>query len=317
MSSPPLAADPAPVSRLPATNLLTIEYPGYIRDTSESLDRALVSLSPVAGPRIDAASSAYALAHLTSLLERGGRVVECRLPSGSGVPDAMDLYKHPILGDVTPSDHVVVRVHRQVWKRVVQGQEERRKHYRIEVLGASSTCIRFRRMADYAFRPEMPAHASEHPTMKLHKVLEEMDVAAMRAHRFMPEQEDYYDGQGAQRRSNLAMIPPPFFNRQELPFYYGYRQNPTSSLQTVTFASTSKRSRRTARKGDGDLLEARHDHAEVTRYLNRARWRNMAPVAVKFSEEGPVPTEPDTMLAQMVLSERQSAYLERLKKVRC
>lgn len=305
----------APVSRLSATKVLTIEYPGFITSTPDSLERALASFSPVAGPRTDSASAAYALAHLTHLLEKGGRVIECRLPSWTGKPDEFDLYRHPILGDVTPSDHLVIRVHKQVWKRVVQGEVQRRKQYRVEVVGASSTCIRFRRMADYAFRPEMPAHASEHPTMKLHRALEEMDVVAMRAHRFAPEQEEYEITEHNKVRSNLAMIPPPFFNRQELPFYYGYRQNPTSSLQTVSFASTSKRSRRTARKGDSDLLHTGHEHTEVTRYLNRARWRNMAPMAVKFSETGPVPTEPDAMLGQMTLTDRQASQLERLKQV--
>ncbi|WFD19423.1 tau 95 subunit of transcription factor TFIIIC [Malassezia caprae] len=319
MSGPAKATDAAPeasapVSRVPSTNVLTIEYPGYITRSSDSLERALASLSPLTGPRTDSASSAYALAHLTTLLERGGRVIECRLPSWTGKHDEFDLYRHPLLGDVSPSDTLVVRVHKQVWKRVVQGTVERRKQYRVEVLGPSSTCIRFRRMADYAFRPEMPAHTSEHPTMKLHRALEEMDVAAMRAHRFPPESQEYHTTEGGQPRSNLAMIPPPFFNRQELPFYYGYRQNPTSSLQTVSFASTSKRSRRTARKGDSDLLHAGHEHAEVTRYLNRARWRNMAPIAVKFAEAGPVPTEPDAMLAQMSLTERQATQLEQLKK---
>lgn len=312
----PAAEASAPVSRVPATNVFTIEYPGYITSSADSLERALASLSPIFGPRTDSASSAYALAHLTSLLDQGGRVIECRLPSWTGKHDEFDLYRHPILGDVTPSDTLVVRVHKQVWKRVAQGTVERRKHYRIEVLGACSRCIRFRRMADYAFRPELPAHTSKHPTMKLHQALEEMDVAAMRAHRFPPEQEDYHTDEGGKLRSNLAMIPPPFFNRQELPFYYGYRQNPTSSLQTVSFASTSKRSRRTARKGDSDLLHAGHEHAEVTRYLNRARWRNMAPIAVKFAEAGPVPTEPDAILAQMTLTERQAAQLKQLKKVR-
>ncbi|SHO77725.1 Uncharacterized protein MSYG_2067 [Malassezia sympodialis ATCC 42132] len=313
-ASDPAPEASAPVSHLPATRVLTIEYPGYITSSYDSLERALASLSPVAGPHTDTASSAYALAHLTSLLERGGRVIECRLPSWTGEKDEFDLYRHPILGDVTPSDNLVIRVHRQVWKRELHGKVERRKQYHIEVLGASSTCIRFRRMADYAFRPEVPAHATDHPTMKLHRALEEMDVAAMCAHRFPPEREDYYSNEGGQRRSNLAMIPPPFFNRQELPFYYGYRQNPTSSLQTVSFASTSKRSRRTARKGDSDLLHAGHEQAEVTRYLNRARWRNMAPIAVKFGEVGPVPSGPDAMLAQMALTDRQAAQLEQLKK---
>ena len=316
-ASDPAPEASAPVSHLPATRVLTIEYPGYITSSYDSLERALASLSPVAGPHTDTASSAYALAHLTSLLERGGRVIECRLPSWTGEKDEFDLYRHPILGDVTPSDNLVIRVHRQVWKRELHGKVERRKQYHSEVLGASSTCIRFRRMADYAFRPEVPAHATDHPTMKLHRALEEMDVAAMCAHRFPPEREDYYSNEGGQRRSNLAMIPPPFFNRQELPFYYGYRQNPTSSLQTVSFASTSKRSRRTARKGDSDLLHAGHEQAEVTRYLNRARWRNMAPIAVKFGEVGPVPSGPDAMLAQMALTDRQAAQLEQLKKVCC
>lgn len=261
------------------------------------------------------ASASYALAHISSLLQRGSRIVECRLPSW-GKEDPLDVYRHPLLGDVVDASSLVVRMHRQVWKRTVKGVTEYHRQYALELIGASTCTIRFRRMADFAFRPTAPAGQTEHPTMALHQALVRMDVDAIRAYRFPTESETYQvpDVQGT-LTSNLAMLPPPFFSRQELPFHYAYRQNPTSSLQTVSLAETSKRARRTARKGSYESQDTPLPPVTTTRYINRARWRNLAPIAIKFGDTGPVPAHAEDSLLQMALSDRQKTLLKTLHKV--
>lgn len=302
----------APSWTIPPTQLVTIEYPGYIHSTSKALDSALTSLSPRMGPMAGTASARQALEHLRLLLERGARIVECHLLPQKE-PDDTDMYRHPILGDIVSSQDLVMRIRRKVWKR--SNQDVYRKQYVLELVGSCSHAMRFRRMADYAYRPDPPFGSSEHPATSLHRALMTFDVNFMRSYRFEPEQELYEIYENGTTTSNLAMIPPPFFSRQELPFPYGYRQNPTSSLQTVSHASISKRSRRTARKGEADTEHpADEEDAMVTRYINRARWRNLAPIAIKFSDPGPVPDAPDPSLATLPLSEKQMIQLGKLRE---
>lgn len=309
----------APIWTMPSTHIVTIEYPGFIHESAESLDRALTTLSPRSGPITDGCSASYALQHISSLLEKGGRILECHLLPWYG-KEAADMYRHPILGDVVPGDSLVVRIHRRVWRN--RKSDMYRKQYKLELIGACAKTVRFRRMADFAFRPDPPAGCEEHPTMALHRALMQLDVDAMRTYRYPPESETYEvpettkDG-STRMRSNLAMLPPPFFSRQELPFPFGYRQNPTSSLQTLSHATTSKRSRRTARKGEADTEPKHGDdrgQTTITRYINRARWRNLAPIAIKFSDPAPVPTMPDASLATMPLSEKQKTQLAMLQE---
>ena len=67
--------DEAPSWTIPTTQLVTIEYPGYIHPTSKALDCALSSLSPRMGPLAGTASARQALEHLSMLLDRGARIV--------------------------------------------------------------------------------------------------------------------------------------------------------------------------------------------------------------------------------------------------
>lgn len=299
--------------------LVTIEYPGVVTQTRESLERALATLSPYAGPGSALQSAPSALAHLAHVLARGGKLIECRLAPLSGEDEAGSLYRHPILGDVVPGHELVVRLRKRVWqRRNAEGHMETRKAYTLTLLGAVRSTVRFVRMADFAFKPDLPAGATTHPTEALHRALVQMNVGALQQFRFAPETEEYEVPDQKDQdvlRSNLAMIPPPFFSRMELPFNYGYRQNPASSLQTVSSASTAKRARKTVRKGQADVDPTEPDARVVTRYLNRSRWRNMAPVAVKFAQSDVVPTGPDEALARVTFSDRHQALLAQLKEV--
>lgn len=303
----------APVAHLPGAALVAIEYPGVLAPTRESLARALASLCPDAGPaaRVQLASSA--LTHLADLLEQGGRLVECRLPPPRGRDDAYQYLRHPVLGDVAPTDALVARIRRRTL-RSRAGAE--RTQYVVEFVGAAATAVRFRRMADFAFRPEVPGGGGgAHPTLALHRTLIEMDVGAMRAHRFARESEEYEVAGPSGARSALGMLPPPLFSRVELPIAYNYRQNPASVLQTQPYSSSTKRTRRTARKGDDSPAPAPADERLITRYVNRARWRNTAPIAAQFAQRAPLPAGPDAALAHMALSARQERLLARLREL--
>ncbi|KAI3627088.1 TFC1 [Malassezia furfur] len=312
------AGSAAPAWRIPSVQLVTIEYPGVVTQTRESLERALATLSPYAGPGSGLQSAPSALAHLAHVLARGGKLIECRLAPLSGEDETGSLYRHPILGDVVPGQELVVRLRKRVWqRRNAEGHTETRKAYTLTLLGAVRSTVRFVRMADFAFKPDLPAGAATHPTEALHSALVQMDVGALQQFRFAPETEEYEVPDQKERdvlRSNLAMIPPPFFSRMELPFNYAYRQNPASSLQTVSSASTAKRARKTVRKGQADVDPTEPDTRVVTRYLNRSRWRNMAPVAVKFAQSDVVPTGPDEALARATFSDRHQALLAQLKE---
>lgn len=310
----------APTWQIPQTPLVTIEYPGVVQDTSNSLNRALATLSPHMGPNGGVQSASSALAHLARVIALGGKLVECRLAPLSADNQEMQVYRHPLLGDVVPGRELVVRLHRRHWqRRSADGHTETRKAYTVSLLGTVQATIRFVRMADFGFKPDLPARATEHPTTTLHRALVEMDVGALQRYRFPPETEEYEvqsEHDPKRMRSNLAMIPPPFFSRMELPFSYLYRQNPTSSLQTVSYASTSKRSRKTARKGQADVEATESDQRIVTRYVNRSRWRNMAPIALKFAEGSPAPNEPEEALRKIPLSDRHKSLLSQLEAVR-
>ncbi|WFD41804.1 tau 95 subunit of transcription factor TFIIIC [Malassezia psittaci] len=307
----------APILRVPSHSLVTIEYPGIIGNTASSLNRALATLSPYNGPDSRLQSALSALKHITRVIANGGKLLECRLDPLPGESPESQMYRHPLLGDIVPGRELVIRVSRRCWQR--QGDNgviEAKKQYRIELVGAVRSTLRFLRMADFAFKPEKPIGELLHPTEALHRALVTMDVDTLRDYRFTPENEEYQMiDTSSNMKSNLAMIPPPFFSRMELPFNYGYRQNPASSLQTVPYASVAKKSRRTARKGQSDQDRDATNQRIVTRYLNRSRWRNFAPIAVNFNDQNPVPSEPAEPLMQLVLPDRQRSLLERMQKI--
>lgn len=217
----------APSWQVPPETLVTIEYPGVVQSGAASLERALSTLSPNVGPTDGMPSAASALKHLARVLSLGGKLVECRLaPTDGEEGDAMQIYRHPLLGDIVGGSELVVRIQRRIWRCThADGRTEERKEYLVTLLGGVRATVRFRRMADFAFRPDVPSGAHEHPTLALHRALVEMDVGAMQRFRFPHETEEYEvldTVHGKRMRSDLAMIPPPIFSRMELPFNYGY-----------------------------------------------------------------------------------------------
>ncbi|KAL9939791.1 hypothetical protein V8E36_001608 [Tilletia maclaganii] len=209
------AFPPHTIKKLPRSQFLAIEYPGIIRtgessksrldamdidgqdgadedededededdrDEEEDLDtgplaRALSSISPVPPPYNHPAS---ALNHLSDVLYRNTRVIECRLGAGSFISapsdggntqqelDPIDVYRHPIVGDIVPTNDILCKITRRVWKPVRRRSGTRPaqsgqaspapdtlKEYQVDLLGAITNTVRFRRMADFAFQPDI------------------------------------------------------------------------------------------------------------------------------------------------------------------
>lgn len=233
--------EPAPGCRLPDARLLTIEYPGRVRPNAASFDRALGTMCPYAGPVDGLQSVGSALEHLASVLELGGKVVECRLASNSERPSSTDFLRHPVLGDIVDVEELVMRVRRRTWKYtpVDGGVPVLRKEYIVELLGAADKCVRFRRMADFAYNPGPSAD----PTLALHAALVRMDVEAMRSYQ-LPARDE---GRRGCVGDASGMIPPPFFSRVDLPFAYKYVLR-RRSQRTDRRAATGKTRHRACRR---------------------------------------------------------------------
>ncbi|KAE8213686.1 hypothetical protein CF327_g2823 [Tilletia walkeri] len=195
------AFPPETVQRMPRSQFMAIEYPGILRkqrkndeetmdidaeeeEGEEDLDvsplgRALSSLSPIPPPYNHPGT---ALEHISDVLHRNTRLLECRLgstysppssspsassPSASSVPPPpsteppLDIYRHPIIGDILPTNDLLCKITKRVWRRVNPGthpsdgrEPECVKEYHVEFLGPITNTVRFRRMADFAYKPD-------------------------------------------------------------------------------------------------------------------------------------------------------------------
>ncbi|KAE8225399.1 hypothetical protein CF319_g1853 [Tilletia indica] len=199
------AFPPETVQRMPRSQFMAIEYPGILRkqrkndeetmdvdaeeeeeEEEEDLDvsplgRALSSLSPIPPPYNHPGT---ALEHISDVLHRNTRLLECRLgstyspPSPIPSPSAsspsassalpppsteppLDIYRHPVIGDILPTNDLLCKITKRVWRRVNPGthpsdgrEPECVKEYHVEFLGPITNTVRFRRMADFAYKPD-------------------------------------------------------------------------------------------------------------------------------------------------------------------
>ncbi|GAK64536.1 RNA polymerase iii transcription factor [Moesziomyces antarcticus] len=104
---------------IPATTLLSVEYPGILSEdaagpSSASLERALSTLHPSTLPPLT--SSAHeGLRFLARIPNDGLRVVECRLGGFDGGVD--NVYRSPLIGEVVPTSNVVLRIVKRTWRQ--------------------------------------------------------------------------------------------------------------------------------------------------------------------------------------------------------
>ncbi|PWN52256.1 hypothetical protein IE53DRAFT_367370 [Violaceomyces palustris] len=201
---------------------------------------------------------------------------------------------------------------------------ETRKEYKVDPVGVATKTLRFRAMADFAYRPqthvevpesldrrrdeqgdvEMSSEGDESfpptsllldKTLELHDIIARMDFKSMRNYKLEPELEEYEkevedpDTGLTVKKSQLRMIPPPFFSRSEVPFNYAFKQVSNTELRTVPrpkgvrfiplqeslLSSTSSSS----------------SSSHLQRYENRARIANVSPISWKVSDPK-IPTRP-------------------------
>lgn len=200
-----------------------------------------------------------------------------------------------------------------------------KKEYCIEVLGLATKTVRFRSMADFAFRPDVYASATTDvatsppqldAVMELHKALATMDLGAFQCFRVPEHRQEYQvpnDRQpsSAQPKSNLHMLPPAFFSRIDVPFNYNFQQTTYSELRTVHtpahLTSCAPSFAHALRRTD---LPA----GQMQRFVNRVRLPNITPQQFRVGRDSTVPCKP---LADVVRIEHRCdrAILARLRQL--
>lgn len=239
-----MAPTEAPERPLPATHFYSVEYPGYVQQSSVPLAvRNLGGASKLENAFKRTAAKSEALLELN---------LHCGNP-----------YAHPIPGDVVGTSNILIKVTKRKRRRVdddgVVGD------YIAEPIGVILKTVRFRSvsghynrdgiltaktaMADYQFQPDMSDSIAQ-----LRLAMDRMDgkskqvghrscvdvcseVDAIRQYTIPEEKEDYvisspvegdpnidpglvkHSGLSA-TRSNLRLFPPPIFSRQGIPQNY-------------------------------------------------------------------------------------------------
>ncbi|PWN18961.1 hypothetical protein BCV69DRAFT_284570 [Microstroma glucosiphilum] len=173
----------APIQELPRTTFLHLEYPGIVDSTVPALHTALETLSPNQPPYANVGST---LAHLGRLVSHNGQVIECRLGTGAGggtgaERTTTEVYRHPLVGVLVNTHDIVAVVRRRVWRKKRKAgsaapdgtstetsrgpAQEEVKEYSIEALGLAKLTARWRKMADFAYEPDLagPGREQEEP----------------------------------------------------------------------------------------------------------------------------------------------------------
>ncbi|KAH8926211.1 hypothetical protein BT69DRAFT_1317752 [Atractiella rhizophila] len=256
---------PAPKFQIPNRTFVSIEYPGVVTEQPESMERAIESLGGAA-----ALSSAINSPSPSNQ-------VELRLGSED------EIFRHPIPGDIVDSDNIVLKLTRRRRKKKVGVDNEEEGVFSVECLGLSTKIIRFRKMADFQFSPNM-----DDPILDLADAIRKMDVERIRNTPIRPVEET--DDYG----KDINIFPPPSFaGSNTVPFIYNFKQNTHSHLQTVI----------------------RPSGEEVTRLQAKSKHRNYIPHSIPF-DATEVPTEPlEEHVAACKVGSITPALIDRLKSV--
>nr|GAT53955.1 predicted protein [Mycena chlorophos] len=261
----------APEHALPTTPFYSIEYPGYVRDTSVPL-----ALKNLGGQHaLDAAFKRTAS-------KTDAHTLEVNLRPGNP-------FSHPIPGEVVPTTNLLLKIVKRKRKNRmhVDGEPELLGEYTAEVVGVTSKTVRFRSMADFQYQPDM-----NDPVSKLRVAMDNLDVESIRSYVVPPEKADYLVPVAADdnmnidptltgvplpeppseqpMRSNLRLFPPPLFSRQGFPQTYNFKSNPASIETSVVNEETGE---------------------EKKRLINKMRWKGYGPAAISFIDRV-VPEKP-------------------------
>ncbi|KAN0063382.1 tau 95 subunit of transcription factor TFIIIC [Thecaphora frezii] len=190
---------------------------------------------------------------------------------------------------------------------------ELRKEYKVEVLGVTTKTVRFRSMADFAYKPDLgpasgarsndpavPSSSSssvatpaasgwQDPIVELHAALITMDLAKLRTFEMPAQHQDYtYAGADGATRSNLRMMPPAHFSRPVIPFRYNFQQHAQAEARMV-----ARPRHRTEVWDEGrTLTTSQSDARQVQRIVNRVRLSNIAPQSYRVGKDDEVPRGP-------------------------
>ncbi|KAI0034066.1 RNA polymerase III transcription factor IIIC subunit-domain-containing protein [Vararia minispora EC-137] len=262
----PHPSDAAPERPLPSNHLYSIEYPGYVRETSV----------PYAVQTLGGQSSLEAAFRRNA--SRQDALLELNLRPENP-------FSHPIPGDVVPTNNIVLKVVKRKRRRLnAAGEEEIVGEYTTEAVGMVPKTVRFRSMVDYQYQPN-----ANDPVTKLRMAMANLDVDAIREYRIPREKEDYllpaamnvdidpallYESTKSQssnpETSNLRLFPPPLFTRQGVPQNYFFKANPMSVITTAVDEETGE---------------------EKKRLINKMRWKGYGPATIMYAD-AEVPTKP-------------------------
>lgn len=180
-----------------------------------------------------------------------------------------------------------------------------KKEYCVEVLGMATKTVRFRGMADFAFRPDVHTASTSSanpdtpnqldPVMALHKALATMDLQAFQNFRVPDQLEDYQlpsTTPSAPPKSNLHMLPPYFFSRMEVPFQYNFQQTPYSELRTVATPAHLTKTSGSGVSFAHALSRSDLPSGSMQRFVNRVRLPNITPQPFRVGRDTVVPTQP-------------------------
>lgn len=283
----------APLRPLQHTPFYSVEYPGYVKPES----------IPLVVERLGGQANLDSAFKRTG--SKAGSVLELNLRPGNP-------FAHPILGDVVPTNNIVLKVVKRRRKQTDSMDADASGEYTVQAVGVVPKTARFRSMADYQYQPDM-----NDPVVKLRDAMGRMDVDDILAYRIPEEKEDYtlieetssmevdldphidpqlssasQKTEGMRVKSNLRLPPPPLFSRQAVPHLYNYKTNPASIEVSVVDETT------------GEVKQ---------RLLNRMRWKGIGSTAIDFSEKN-VPERASDIVEQH-RSQADPKLLKRLQKL--
>ncbi|KAK7061544.1 RNA polymerase III transcription factor IIIC subunit-domain-containing protein [Favolaschia claudopus] len=263
---------PAPEHAIPSTSFYSIEYPGFVRNTSV----------PIAVQNLGGQTA------LATAFKRSAAKTEAplELKLRPGNP-----FAHPVPGDVVSTNNLVLKVVKRKRKNRMDDGSALQGEYTAEIVGSTSKTVRFRSMADYQYQPDM-----NDPVTKLRLAMDNMDVEAIRTYVIPPEKADYMvpvapsssqdidmnldpeltgiplpePSTEPEMRSNLRLFPPPLFSRQAIPQLYNFKANPASIVSTTINEETGE---------------------ERKRLINKMRWKGYGPISVTFTDRQ-IPDKP-------------------------
>ncbi|KAG2013884.1 hypothetical protein CC2G_010749 [Coprinopsis cinerea AmutBmut pab1-1] len=287
-------AIPATEHPLPQRQFYSVEYPGYVKESS--VPKAIENLGGQG--KIDRA--------FRRMAPKTESLMELTLHPGNP-------FAHPIPGDVVNTNNLLLKVTRRKRKQKdgVPPADGAIGEYKAEVVGVVAKTVRFRSMADFQYLPDM-----DDPISKLRVAMDNMDVDAICSYRIPPIKQStassstgdvsmeldpqLFQETGQPSTSqppneapeNLRLFPPPLFSRQTIAQGYNFKANSASIVTTTVDEETGE---------------------ERKRLINKMRWKGYGPASIMFADNQ-VPTKPPDAV-EKARDQANPKLLERLNEL--